>query len=639
MKKLALLSVMAAALPFVPCETATAQEASTAFPEAGKSYTLRTCTQNGTCIQEELDGTLTVSSYDPTIRCFWEFIPTGEAHRYYIRNLTTGRYIQSTNIAQSSPVTTGTEPVEFYVGQDNTAGATTNGYWYMSSTDNTVFDQVSDQTIGLNRGGGGSFVVAYMCGSGRGNSYWNIEETPYAYEVHPFVSSTSVGKAQLCYAINASTGKNVTLTDAGGLELQEASGEKTQSWYFVGESNASGGYLIVSSTNNQVLSADNTLTADSEAAQRWNVFEATKDGATYYLFRPTEVGTEARQALTVDGDSLFSFAALRTDFQLSHQIYNLPCGTQGKSYIRELSMSGEGVIKPIVYPIGSLNGLGTAIIRPNTRPSGWYSLYTKNKGIVARGKSFDITATLSTNPTEDDKMFVYFDWNRDGVFESATELTGNAREFTATINVPADAKTGQSRMRFRLTDNGLTGAEDDVNGQTWDLVISTVDAVDGYTVSVSTSSEERGSVAISPAADTYESGASVSATATAKGNSEFVCWREGNDVVSLDAEYPFTVTHSTQLTAYFTPKTSDVPIGIDDATSESKALVTIDQDNNVINIVTDAVVKAVNIYSTDGALIAKTTAKRIALDQYPLGTYIVKVITDGAETQAKVLLK
>ncbi len=631
---------MAAALPFVPCETATAQEASTAFPEAGKSYTLRTCTQNGTCIQEELDGTLTVSSYDPTIRCFWEFIPTGEAHRYYIRNLTTGRYIQSTNIAQSSPVTTGTEPVEFYVGQDNnTAGATTNGYWYMSSTDNTVFDQVSDQTIGLNRGGGGSFVVAYMCGSGRGNSYWNIEETPYAYEVHPFVSSTSVGKAQLCYAINASTGKNVTLTDAGGLELQEASGEKTQSWYFVGESNASGGYLIVSSTNNQVLSADNTLTADSEAAQRWNVFEATKDGATYYLFRPTEVGTEARQALTVDGDSLFSFAALRTDFQLSHQIYNLPCGTQGKSYIRELSMSGEGVIKPIVYPIGSLNGLGTAIIRPNTRPSGWYSLYTKNKGIVARGKSFDITATLSTNPTEDDKMFVYFDWNRDGVFESATELTGNAREFTATINVPADAKLGQSRMRFRLTDNGLTGAEDDVNGQTWDLVISTVDAVDGYTVSVSTSSEERGSVAISPAADTYESGASVTATATAKGNSEFVCWREGNDVVSLDAEYPFTVTHSTQLTAYFTPKTSDVPIGIDDATSESKALVTIDQDNNVINIVTDAVVKAVNIYSTDGALIAKTTAKRIALDQYPLGTYIVKVITDGAETQAKVLLK
>lgn len=630
---------MAAALPFVPCETATAQEASTAFPEAGKSYTLRTCTQNGTCIQEELDGTLTVSSYDPTIRCFWEFIPTGEAHRYYIRNLTTGRYIQSTNIAQSSPVTTGTEPVEFYVGQDNTAGATTNGYWYMSSTDNTVFDQVSDQTIGLNRGGGGSFVVAYMCGSGRGNSYWNIEETPYAYEVHPFVSSTSVGKAQLCYAINASTGKNVTLTDAGGLELQEASGEKTQSWYFVGESNASGGYLIVSSTNNQVLSADNTLTADSEAAQRWNVFEATKDGATYYLFRPTEVGTEARQALTVDGDSLFTFAALRTDFQLSHQIYNLPCGTQGKSYIRELSMSGEGVIKPIVYPMGSLNGMGNAIIRPNMRPSGWYSLYTKNKGTVARGKSFDLTATISVNPTEDDKLYVYFDWNRDGVFESATELNANAREFTASIDVPADAKLGQSRMRFRLTDNGLTGAEDDVNGQTWDLVISTVDAVDGYTVSVSTSSEERGSVAISPAADTYESGASVTATATAKGNSEFVCWREGNDVVSLDAEYPFTVTHSTQLTAYFTPKTSDVPIGIDDATSESKALVTIDQDNSVIHIITDATVKAVNIYSTDGALIAKTTAKRIALDQYPLGTYIVKVITDGAETQAKVLLK
>ena len=38
-----------------------------------------------------------------------------------------------------------------------------------------------------------------------------------------------------------------------------------------------------------------------------------------------------------------------------------------------------------------------------------------------------------------------------------------------TTTVPQDARIGKSRLRLRLTDNGLTDAEDDVNGQTIDF--------------------------------------------------------------------------------------------------------------------------------------------------------------------------
>ena len=209
------------------------------FPEAGQCYTLQPCQAAGSCIQEESDGSLSIGPLDPATRSYWEFIPTGEPNRYYIRNLTTGHYIQSTHIEQSAPINAGTEAVEFYLGQDNTAGATTNGYWYMSSTDNAVFDQVSDQTIGLNRGGNGTTVVAYMCGSGRGNSYWNIVESEYLYEVHPFNSSALFNEIATEYDIVNSKGNALTApTDDSAISAQPIDNDSDQSWYFVGTSNA-----------------------------------------------------------------------------------------------------------------------------------------------------------------------------------------------------------------------------------------------------------------------------------------------------------------------------------------------------------------------------------------------------------------
>lgn len=60
MKKNYLFNALFLAVSFVPCLTGTAGAAEADIPEAGKCYTLRACTQNSLCIQEEADGSLTV---------------------------------------------------------------------------------------------------------------------------------------------------------------------------------------------------------------------------------------------------------------------------------------------------------------------------------------------------------------------------------------------------------------------------------------------------------------------------------------------------------------------------------------------------------------------------------------------------
>lgn len=101
----------------------------------------------------------------------WQLIPTGEADVYQIRNVGSEQYIQSSAITISSLVAMGDDPVDYLVAH----GATPNAY-FLASNDQAV-DYTTDSTLGLNKGASG--VVAYYIKTGRGNSYWEIEETDY----------------------------------------------------------------------------------------------------------------------------------------------------------------------------------------------------------------------------------------------------------------------------------------------------------------------------------------------------------------------------------------------------------------------------------------------------------------------------
>lgn len=102
----------------------------------------------------------------------WRLVPTGKADCYYIRNVETEQYVQSSAITISSLVAMGDEPVEYIVAHgDNTAG-----HYFLASTDQTI-DYTTDSSLGLNKGASG--VVAYYIKTGRGNSYWEIDEVDY----------------------------------------------------------------------------------------------------------------------------------------------------------------------------------------------------------------------------------------------------------------------------------------------------------------------------------------------------------------------------------------------------------------------------------------------------------------------------
>ncbi len=108
----------------------------------------------------------------------WRLIPTGNEDCYYIQNVMTGLYVQTSNITLSSLVALGEEPVEYVVS----TGAGTDTY-FLCSNDQGKIDYSKDATLGLNMGSQG--VLAYYIKTGRGNSYWEIAEESYTPEERP----------------------------------------------------------------------------------------------------------------------------------------------------------------------------------------------------------------------------------------------------------------------------------------------------------------------------------------------------------------------------------------------------------------------------------------------------------------------
>lgn len=103
----------------------------------------------------------------------WQLVPVdNKADVYQIRNVGSEQYIQTSVITLSSLVSMGDAPVEYLVSH----GANTAGHYFIASNDQPI-DYNTDSTLGLNKGANG--VVAYYIKTGRGNSYWEIEETDY----------------------------------------------------------------------------------------------------------------------------------------------------------------------------------------------------------------------------------------------------------------------------------------------------------------------------------------------------------------------------------------------------------------------------------------------------------------------------
>lgn len=579
-------------------------------------------------MSEEGDGSVVVTEYDITQRIFWKLIPTKKANCYYIQNTATGRYIGSCNmpVASDSYITTTEKPVEYYVGKTTSTNGEIQGCYYFTSTDCANYDQESQSPNALNKAGSSNSVITWQAGNNRIGSYWKLVPTEDLYEVRPFMVSSEVGKSGYLYTMTNSKGMALEMGNDGALSWKEKNENDAQLWYFVGTSNHDGGYVIVNQKNHQ------TISLKGEKETRWAVYEdAKRDG---YNFRPFATKEDVQTNLTIDGEASINFQSVHTKFARHNQIYELPCGTLGEQYLIRMNISGS-IVKPMQYPLAAISG--NTVVTPNaSTPKDWYTLYAQDQAIVAPGQEFTVSTLLNAQPLVGQEGFLYCDWNHDGIFEASYKMDLKQQSETK-ISVPATATPGKVRLRFRLTDNGLTGADEEVTGQIFDCLLQVVkEAPAEPTLTVMSNSDERGSV--SPESDKGLN-KECEVKATPKGNAIFVCWREGKNVVSLDATYQFTLNHETQLTAYFSPNTDESISGIDHQLSENNQIIKISAQHKQIKVMTDAKVKKVLVFSTNGALVAQSDAATVNLSGAAAGSYIVKVYTDTADNTAKILIK
>ena len=593
---------------------------SMAQPIAGKTYLILSVKYSGMYISEEADGTMVVSSKDNTKRMFWIFeTADAAAGTFYIKNAVSGNYMQSCNKTPSSSsiMKTGSTPIAYYVGK-SASGEFTGKYW-LSSTDCDNYNDNSKTPRGLNKDGASSNVIVWNAGLTNGGSYWDLEETEDVYEIKPFVVSPDKEHLTIPYHIVSPNGQY--LSHSGNWEAP--SDDQSFDWYFVGSSNKTG-YQIVNSKNKNVLSqGDNTVFCVAKTS-------IEGDDNAYYKFTALN---DPSEVLTIDGVSAFTFKKSRTQFERNHKIYHYPCGEKTGQYFNKVQVTGEGASRFLIYPLRYKTATSTA--SQTVAPTSWFTLSVMDKPVFKAGKTIDLDMTLQKTPSAAERAFVYFDWNLDGVFEDAYELE-ISKNMKKSIAVPTTACVGKSRMRLRVTNNNLAGADDDVAGQTLDFAIEVIkNTSDSFHLTVDVNDTLRGKVEYNE----------TNVNAIPYNSSSFVCWKEGVRVVSVRANYAYTLDHDLHLTAYFAADKDDpfgdsVVAGIKEKQlSDQNVLVNLEVNKNEIEVVSSEPVSKMYLYNVNGALVKAVEGNKINTKSLMPTTYILKVFTKKQDKTLKVLVK
>ena len=568
-------------------------------------------------ITEEPDGRMTVQGKDVTKQQFWMFIPTENENCFYIKNTATGKYMGSCNLPQSdeSKVQTSTSPVEYYVAKTAATSGENANCWYFSSTDCDNYSNESSNPRALNKDGASNYVITWNAGTDKVGSYWTLIETEDLYELRPFAVSSAIGNIGASYNMETPDGKNLTISEGNLAIADPDSFDENQEWYFVGTNDGTGCQIASASEPATVIgfNEENIIAAEN-LTTKWKVKKGEVNGYYYFISNNT--------TLKVENDSLFRFTRVRSAYSRTLKVYNNPCGAVGNNYIKKAEVHGDGALDNIIY-------------ESNSKPGKWHIMYALDKGEVVKGNSFDIDVTLAENVTNGLTAIAHFDWNSDGIFETAEPLTLNGTTGNAEITVPEWATATQTRMRIRINSNGLDLAEDDVYGFIYDFHIKVVEAKENRTVSVSVNADDRGNVTLSDVAENYQYGATLTAKATPNGYAQFVCWREEGVVVSTDPEYTFTVDHNVKLVAYFTPNaqgTTDVK----NVVADEEIVFTL--QNNTITAVANCDVTGMTLYTIDAAVVAKSNGNTIDTTGIGGGVYIVCAKTENGYKNCKIYL-
>lgn len=351
-----------------------------------------------------------------------------------------------------------------------------------------------------------------------------------------------------CFHIrNAVTGHYIEACKTAKDNTYHISTKATPTEYYIAQESARGGAYRLTSTNCSNYS-DTSKTPVG----------LNKDGASSYIITWDAGASNSGSYWNINATEFdYDYEAIEalkkhTAFAKASQVYFMPCGTHKSTMCaRKLTISGEGALKTLDYPCYTWGGTSRKAGTANT--SSWWTLYTTDKGEVAQGKEITVEVTLGGTPLEGYLAQACFDWDHDGEFEDVQSITIPTKSLTFKTTVPANAPLGESRMRFRITDNGLTGPDEEVSqGQILDCMLFTSEPREPE-ITISVNDTIRGAA--------YYNG--TSAIAVPCGNAKFLCWLEGKKVVSTMATYAVQPTRPMHLTAVFSSNTTDErPTGI-----------------------------------------------------------------------------
>ena len=348
------------------------------------------------------------------------------------------------------------------------------------------------------------------------------------------------GKSHTYYIKNEVTGNYMGTCNMTPSSSSRVSTSATAVEYYIGATAGSGniaGCHYFSSTD-----CDN-YSNESAGPRALN-----KDGASSYIITWT-AGLQDGSTTNYKEGSYWKIVETTEEYQAPEPpahtehtknlvVYFRPCGMVGNTYLTEATINS---VDPVSY---------TATAKPGS----FHVPYSKDHGAVMPGSEFEVNITLNSDTDADLKANAYFDWNADGEFEATEAIALDGTAGVASVTVPEDAVSGDTRMRIRLNSNGLDRADDDVEGFVYDFPFAVVGAERKVLVDVN--GADRGTATLSASAATYAVGTQLTATATPKGNATFDSWREGGVVVSREAVYTFMVENRNMtLKAYFTPNT------------------------------------------------------------------------------------
>jgi hypothetical protein len=133
--------------------------------------------------------------------------------------------------------------------------------------------------------------------------------------------------------------------------------------------------------------------------------------------------------------------------------FSLPQGNRGdnRSYCTGIGSCGGEGIAGVLY--GDVSNFSACV---------GYEDYTALSTLVPAGDSFTITVQNITNIYPQDVCGIWVDWNQNEDFTDDGSITVSGSPgtgpYTATINVPDNAKNGMARMRIRVRRGGTLSA-------------------------------------------------------------------------------------------------------------------------------------------------------------------------------------